>query len=131
MPLTSITGKAEPALADVGPGLLKRQGEVAQIFPNQQGCGYVIFSSPALTLSPLQQESGGIVRRKHVYIEQLHRATPIAQPSGNQHLAAAELAQQSFHSLCGSFVVYVVEDQQPARMGRQPVEHRLGLGLLG
>jgi hypothetical protein len=35
-----------------------------------------------------------------------------------------------FHRRCGSFVVDVVEDQQPARMGRQPVEYRLGLGCL-
>ena len=42
---------------------------VAQIFPNQQGCGYVFFSSPALAIGALQQEGGGILWRKHVYIE--------------------------------------------------------------
>ena len=129
LPLAAVGAQAEASLADVSAGLLQCQGQAAQVVHrNRPGLAGVLCCLPAPTRCALQQKGGGVLWGEHLHLLELHRRAPVAQAGGDHQLAAAELGQQGFHLGRGLEGVDVVEDQQPAGVGLQPVERRLPLG---
>lgn len=79
-PLRQVVGQAQPALDDVGPGLLECEGQSAELPGELPGVGLVRLRSATSALRPLQQESRRVFRRQHVQFQRLHVPAPLAQP---------------------------------------------------
>ena len=129
LPQAPVVAQAEAPLTDVGTGLLQPQGKASEILHGDGLGGVVVARRLAAALrGALQQERGRILRGEHLHLLELYGCAPVAQAGGDHYLAAAELGKQGFHLRRGLGGVDVVEDQQPAGICLQPVEHCLPLG---
>ena len=127
LPFLAVAGEGNAALIDVGTGLLQCQRQAIKLLGKIPRCRWIAGFLLSAAGGALHQELCRRLGAEHLQRQPLYHRTPLAQAGGEQQLAAADLGKQGFHRLGCCFVVDAIEDQQPARMGTQPAEHRLPL----
>jgi hypothetical protein len=75
-------------------------------------------------ISALQQQVDGVRGGEHVKFKSVKMFRETRQPASDQDAPASERAQQLVRLLEGLYRIHVVQDEKPARMQPQPVEHR-------
>ena len=99
LPVPAVAGEADAELIDVGAGLLQRQCQAIEVLRQFAGHGGIIGFLPPAAGGALQQELCRRISAEHLQGQPLHRRAPLAQPCGEENLAAADLGKQRFHRL--------------------------------
>ena len=128
-PQRPIGGKTQAAAGDVGAGMFQRERQLAQ-FPGQRPrLGVVIRRFLALGRAG-QQERRGILERQQAEVQRIDSGRKIALPRGHDHVAAGQTRQHRLGLGQCRRGVEVVENEQPAGIGVQPVKHRAQAGFV-
>ena len=103
--------------------MLQRQGKLAEFAGQRSRLGCVVRGDTAAVLRAFQQEVGGGVQWQNVQFQAGETGGQVGQAAGQQHMAVGQARGQGGGGLQGLGRVHVVQDQQPAGIAVQPVQH--------
>ncbi len=113
---------------NVGARLLQRQRKKAQVARQRGRVRRVAGRHAAPALGPPQQEGRGLVRSQQVQVQAGELGGDAREPAGHQHVASHQAAHEGANCRGRLRGVHVVQDQQPAPVVGQPVQHALQTG---
>ena len=114
-PVTVVTGVDPDAMASVMIGLAWDLPEAVTVHHR--------IDPEAQILTRTVSDASGVLEREHIEFERLKIAGEVRESAGNDDVAANEPAQQMLHLSERFHGVNVVEDQEPAGIGLEPIEH--------
>ena len=123
LPELAISAETRPMADDVCARMFHRDREPAEVH-SELACHCLVVGCRApLPRGTLQQEISEIAGVEHVDFERIDIGREIRQAARDHNMTSGELADQLFRLCQRLRRVDVVENQQPAAIGCEPIEH--------